>query len=250
MVSLAELESYCNRELQVAQFDDYCPNGLQVDAGRDVHRLVTGVTASQALIEQAVTKGVDAILVHHGYFWKGESPTLTGIKGQRIRTLMQHGISLFAYHLPLDSHPEFGNNRLLGDLLGLLEQQPPLLGKEMIWQGMLPEALSGEQFAELIEWKLERKPLHFAGNSNKIEKVAWCSGGAQSYLPLAARLGADAYISGEASEQTFHQAMELGIHYYAAGHHATERMGVMELGKILSKRFDIEPIFIEIPNPV
>lgn len=249
MVSPLEIEHYCNRELQVMQFDDYAPNGLQVDGGRDVSRLVTGVTASQALIDAAVKAEADTILVHHGYFWKGESPTLTGIKGRRIRTLMQQEISLLAYHLPLDAHPEMGNNRLLADVLGLVELQPPLLGKDMVWQGALLSALSGDELAELIEEKLARRPLHISGSRKKIKKVAWCSGGAQAYLPVAAMLGADAYISGEVSEQTYHQAIELGLHYYAAGHHATERMGVRALGNRLLEQFDIECIHVDIPNP-
>lgn len=250
MVSALEIERYCNRELQVTQFDDYAPNGLQVDGGRDVTRLVSGVTASQALIDAAVEAKAEAILVHHGYFWKGESPLLTGIKGRRIRTLMQNGISLLAYHLPLDAHPEIGNNRLLADQLGLIKLQPPHAGKDMVWQGVLPLAMAGEELAALIKNRLAREPLHIAGNDRLITRVAWCSGGAQAWLPLAADLDVDAYISGEVSEQTYHQAMESGLHYFAAGHHATESMGVGALGQRLSGQFGIECVYIDLPNPV
>lgn len=250
MVRLVELESYCNRELQITQFNDYCPNGLQVDAGRDVQRLVTGVTASQALIDEAVAQKADAILVHHGYFWKGESAPLTGIKGRRIRSLMQHGISLLAYHLPLDAHAELGNNRLLGEALGLINLVAPDISTDMVWQGVLPKALAGGQLAALIEQRIGRRPLHIAGSDRAISRLAWCSGGAQGYLTQAAEWGVDAFISGEVSEQTYHQAVELDIHYYAAGHHATERFGVNALGEHLARHFGIEHIPIDIPNPV
>jgi dinuclear metal center YbgI/SA1388 family protein len=248
MVSVAEIERYCNLELQVAQFEDYAPNGLQIDGGREVTRLVSGVTASQALIDAAVEVKADAILVHHGYFWKGEPQPLTGIKGRRIRTLMQHGISLLAYHLPLDAHLDMGNNRLLGDCLGLVEQQSPQ-GKGMVWQGTLPVPMSGGEFALLIEERLNRKPLFLSGGDSSIKKVAWCSGGAQGYLPLAAELGVDAYISGEVSEQSCHLAKELKVHYFAAGHHATERFGVNELANRLVDMFNVEHIPLDIPNP-
>ncbi len=249
MASVAEIERYCNLELQVAQFEDYAPNGLQIDGGQEVARLVSGVTASQALIDAAVEVKADAILVHHGYFWKGEPQPLTGIKGRRIRTLMQHGISLLAYHLPLDAHLDMGNNRLLGDCLGLVEQQSPQ-GKGMVWQGTLPESMSGDEFVRLIEERLNRKPLFLSGGDSSIQRVAWCSGGAQGYLPLAAELGVDAYISGEVSEQSCHLAKELKVHYFAAGHHATERFGVNELGNRLADMFNVEHIPLDIPNPV
>lgn len=249
MACVLEIERYCNLELQVAQFDDYAPNGLQVDGGHDVQRLISGVTASQALIDAAVAAKADAVLVHHGYFWKGESPTLTGIKGRRVRTLMQNGISLLAYHLPLDAHPVMGNNRQLADLLGFVDLQPPQLSKEMVWQGALLTAMTGDELAALIGERMARRPLHIAGSERKIKQVAWCSGGAQGYLPVAAKLGADAYISGEVSEQTYHQALELGIHYFAAGHHATEKMGVQALGVCLSNKFAVESIYVDLPNP-
>ncbi|MCF6282531.1 MAG: Nif3-like dinuclear metal center hexameric protein [Candidatus Polarisedimenticolaceae bacterium] len=250
MVNVLDIERYCNRELQVTQFDDYAPNGLQVDGGKEVTRLVSGVTASQALIDAAIEVKADAILVHHGYFWKGESPTLTGIKGRRIRTLMQHGISLLAYHLPLDAHLEFGNNRLLGDLLGIVDQQPPPPGTGLVWQGVLPAPMSGAEFSTLINERLSREPLHLSGGDGQIQKVAWCSGGAQGYLSRAAELGVDAYISGEVSEQTTHLARELNVHYFAAGHHATERLGVSELASRVAKVFHMAHFPIEIPNSV
>jgi dinuclear metal center YbgI/SA1388 family protein len=250
MVSVVEIERYCNLELQVTQFDDYAPNGLQVDGGRDVTRLVSGVTASQALIDAAIEVKAEAILVHHGYFWKGEPQPLTGIKGRRIRTLMQHGISLLAYHLPLDAHITLGNNALLGDCLGFIDTQPPNNEKSMVWQGQLPAPMSGDELAKLINERLDRQPLHLSGGDRLINRVAWCTGGAQGYLPVAAELGVDAYISGEVSEQTYHQAKELKVHYFAAGHHATERYGVKLLADNIANAFNVEHISLEIPNPV
>ncbi len=250
MASVLEIERYCNLELQIAQFEDYAPNGLQVDGGREVTRLVSGVTASQALIDAAVEVKADAILVHHGFFWRGEPQPLTGIKGRRIRTLMQHGISLFAYHLPLDAHLEMGNNRLLGECLGLSGIEAPSQSKDMVWQGTLPAPMTEAGFIRLIHEGLNRKPLHLPGGGELIQRVAWCSGGAQGYIVQAADMGVDAYISGEASEQTFHQAKELKVHYFAAGHHATERLGVGKLGNRLAKIFNVEHIPLEIPNPI
>ncbi len=250
MASVLEIEHYCNLELQIAQFEDYTPNGLQIDGGREVTRLVSGVTASQALIDAAVEVKADAILVHHGFFWSGEPQPLTGIKGRRIRTLMQHGISLLAYHLPLDAHLEMGNNRLLGECLGLNDIEAPGQSKDMVWQGQLPTPMREREFIRLIHERLNREPLHLPGGGDLIQRIAWCSGAAQGYIIQAADMGVDAYISGEVSEQTVHQAKEFNVHYFAAGHHATERLGVGKLGNRLAKIFNVEHIPLEIPSPV
>lgn len=249
MVELSRLHEYCNQLLNSEQVEDYCPNGLQVESGEQVSRLVTGVTACQALIDAAVAWRADALLVHHGYFWKGESPCIRGMKGRRIRSLIRHGISLLAYHLPLDAHPELGNNRQMARRLGL-EAAEAADPAGLIWQGRLPEPNSAQGLGRLIAERLGRDPLHLPGGPEPVLRLVWCSGAAEGFIERAASLGADAYISGEVSEQTPHQARELGIHYFAAGHHATERYGVQALGERLAAEFALEHRFIEIENPV
>lgn len=251
MINLYELERYCSDFLNADAFDDYCPNGLQVDAGTaDVRNMVSGVTASQALVDAAVEAEADLLLVHHGYFWRGEQQALTGIKGRRVRTLMRHGISLLAYHLPLDAHPVLGNNRLLGDLLGFVDATPVEEGSGLIWQTTLDSEQTPEGLGLLLESKLQRKPLHIEAVGRKIRRVGWCTGAAQSAIEQAAAIGLDAFITGEVSESTVHLACELGIHFYAAGHHATERYGAQALGQHLSEKFNINHRFIDVPNPV
>ncbi len=250
MVNVAELQAYCDSLLEVDRFDDYCPNGLQVEAGEAVQRLVSGVTACQALIDAAVDCGADALLVHHGYFWKGEPQALTGIKGRRIRHLMREGLSLLAYHLPLDAHPELGNNRQLADRLGFVDARPDDGRQGLFWQGRTAEPLSGTEMGTMIGERLKRQPLHIGPAERLIERIGWCTGAAQGAIGQAAELQLDAFVTGEVSEQTVHQARELGMHFFAAGHHATERYGIMALGDHLAGVFSIEHLFIDIPNPV
>jgi dinuclear metal center YbgI/SA1388 family protein len=250
MISADELESYCDGLLSSAQFEDYCPNGLQVEGTRQVRRLVTGVTASQALVGAALTEGADALLVHHGYFWKGESPRLVGMKGRRIRALMSAGVGLLAYHLPLDAHPELGNNRRLADRLGILDAAPTDRGRGLVWRGRLPAPMGASDVARRVGRALGRAPLHIAAHDRPIASLAWCTGAAQGFIEEAALLGVDAYLSGEVSEQTTHQARELGLDYFGAGHHATERYGVQALGEHLAERFGLEHCFLEVENPV
>ena len=252
MVELNELVSWCNHILNVKAFKDYCPNGLQVESSAQLHKIITAVTASQEAIDAAIAEKADAILVHHGYFWKGEPDVLTGIKGQRIKKLMQHNISLIAYHLPLDAHAMLGNNAALADLLkitvtGALD---PSEAYPIGNVGELVSAMTPEQLSQHILLCLGRQPLHLAGTSTIIKKVGFCTGGAQDYLYKAALQGCDAYISGEVSERTYHEAKELGIHYFACGHHATERGGVQRLGNAIAKQFDVEVKFIDYNNPV
>jgi len=249
MVSGAEIAVYCDQLLAAAEFDDFCPNGLQVEGSRPVRRLISGVTASLALLEAAQVAGADAILVHHGWFWKGESPCLTGLKGRRVRTLITSGAGLLAYHLPLDAHPELGNNRRLGDLLGMLAAEPTSAGHGLVWRGRLPAPLRGEELAARLGLALDRLPLHLPVREGPLNSLAWCSGAGQGFLPEAASLGVDAYLSGEISEPTAHLARELGLDYFAAGHHATERLGVQALGAHLADRFGIEHRFLDILNP-
>ena len=253
MAQLKSIVEYCNDLLRISEFRDYCPNGLQVEGKPEIRKLVSGVTACQALIDQAVEQQADAILVHHGYFWKNEEAVITGIKRNRIQKLLQHDISLLAYHLPLDAHGEFGNNITLGKVLKLDVEGCVTQGvaKDMLWYGRLPKALSASELSEHIGLCLGRSPLHLAGQVDKpIRTLGWCTGGAQHYIEEAAKLGLDAYISGEVSEQTFHLARELGIHFYAAGHHATESYGVQALAAHLREKFTIETEFVNIVNPV
>lgn len=253
MANLFEIRDYCNDLLSINLFDDYTPNGLQVQGRAEVKKIVVGVTACQALLEAAVKVNADMILVHHGFFWKGEDPCITGMKHQRIQTLLSHDINLFGYHLPLDAHKEIGNNAQLAKILGL-QVTGELEANEKINIGLvgeLDQAHDGGSLAEHIGLCLGRAPLHIASRSNqKIKKVAWVTGGAQNWFEYAARAGCDAFISGEVSEQTFHMAKELDIHYFAAGHHATERYGVQALGKHLAEKFELEYEFIDIDNPV
>ncbi len=231
------------------RFDDYCPNGLQVEACSEVRRIVTGVTASLALVEAAAEAGADLLVVHHGYFWKGEPLPLTGMKGRRVAALFRHGISLAAWHLPLDAHPELGNNALLGRRLGLGAMGPA--GDDgLLWGGTLESPLGLEALGRRVEEALGRRPLLLSGGEHPVSRLAWCTGAAQQFIERAAALGFDAFLSGEVSEATFHAARELGIHYLAAGHHATERYGVQALGERLAAEFGLEHRYIEIENPV
>lgn len=248
-----QLETYLDTLLESRQFKDYSPNGLQVEGRKQIRRLITGVTASQALLDEAVRLQADAILVHHGYFWGGESAQIRGMKKRRLQTLLQHDINLYAYHLPLDAHPVLGNNAQLARLLDIqvvrpLENDNP---RSLSLVGELAAPVSAEQFAQRLTSALGREPLLCIGQEGTpIRTVAWCSGGGQSYITLAAEQGIDAFFSGEVSEQTVHVAREMGIHFYAAGHHATERYGVKALGERLAAECGLEVLFIDIDNPV
>lgn len=252
MVELQQLVDYCDELLQAATFQDYCPNGLQVEGRARVRRIVSGVTASQALIEAAAQQQADLLLVHHGFFWKGEDARVTGMKRRRLGALLGSDISLLAYHLPLDAHPELGNNAQLARRLGLVEQGRfgTGAGAELACFGSLPEPLGVQQLGERIRQALGRAAQCIEAGAQPIRSLGWCSGAAQSYLEEAARRGLDAFISGEISEPTVHIAREYGIHYFAAGHHATERYGVQALGEHLAGRFAIEHSFVDIDNPV
>lgn len=250
-VDIFELVAAVDEYLHAAEFNDYCPNGLQVEASRRVNKIVTGVTASQALIERAVAEGADALLVHHGYFWKGEDQPITGMKAKRIGSLMRNKLSLIAYHLPLDAHALVGNNQQLAQVMGWQVTGAMQADKHPLGLvGTLSQPVTAEQFSQDLAQKLQHQPLYLAGHQRPIQKLAWCTGAAQGGLVRAAQLGVDAYISGEVSEQTLHQAQELGISYFAAGHHATERYGVKALGDWIAAKWPIECQFIDLPNPV
>ncbi len=252
MVNRDELVQYCDRLLDAVNFRDYCPNGLQVEGRDEVTHIVSGVTASQALIEAAVAQKADLLLVHHGYFWKGEDACITGIKRRRLKTLLDHEMNLLAYHLPLDAHPVLGNNACLAERLGVEitgwfgDGEGPALACEAV----IDPPLTGIQLGGRIGQALFREALHIEAGPAQIHRIGWCSGAAQGYLETAARRGLDAFISGEISESTVHIAREYGIHYFAAGHHASERYGVQALGEHLAGHFGIDHFFVDIDNPV
>jgi dinuclear metal center YbgI/SA1388 family protein len=248
-----ELEKYLEQLLKPSQIRDYAPNGLQVQGCEKITKIITGVTASQALINRAIDENANAIIVHHGYFWKNESYVIRGMKHQRIKALLDNDINLFAYHLPLDIHPILGNNAQLAKLLAINVTGPLELGNDLsvAIQGELSAACSGSTLAQKINEKLNRTCLHIAPPSNKkIKTIAWCTGGGQDYIELAAEQAIDAFISGEVSEKTTHIAHEMDIHFFAAGHHATERYGVKALGEYIAKEHDIDVVFVDIDNPV
>ncbi len=252
MVSRTKLSQELDTLLKVDLFKDYCPNGLQVEGCEEIQSLITGVTASKALIDKACEKNVDALLVHHGFFWKGENPTITGYRKDRIRELLKNDINLFAYHLPLDCHVTYGNNIQLAAHLDFKSSSAFSLNgvPNLLWQGQLNTPLSADEFKHYLNHRLSQPIIHLPGANEIIAKVAWCTGGAQKYIVDAASLGVDAFISGETSEQTTHLARELGIHYFGCGHHATERYGVEALGGYLANKFSLNHYFIDIPNPV
>lgn len=238
-----------NSFLQVSDFQDYCPNGLQVEGKSDVNVIVSGVTASESLIDAAIAYNADAILVHHGYFWRGEPAQVTGIKKTRLKKLLSHDISLLAYHLPLDAHPEVGNNVQLARVLNL-SITSYLDDKKLLPVVELAEPILLSDFVAHVSKSLGRNALLIGDDSKKIKTLAWCTGAAQSYMINAIEAGVDLYLSGEVSEQTYHLARESGTAYLSAGHHATERYGVQALGAWLARNFEIDHCYVELNNPI
>ena len=247
MVRRDELIAYCHEFLQVDCFHDYCPNGLQVEGNEHITHLLSAVTASQAAINECILRKADLLLVHHGYFWKNETPVLKGMKQRRIKALLGHDINLAAYHLPLDAHRQLGNNVLLAKQLGIRPKHF-FAANDLVLLGQV-KSHSGAEFKRHIYQALGREPLHI-GVERPINQVALCTGAAQAYLEDAIAQGADAFISGEISENTYHVAIENNVHYFAAGHHATERYGVQALGEHLAEKFDLLHEFFDEPNPV
>ncbi len=246
-----KLESILDQFLEPHLIKDYAPNGLQVEGCVQVEKVVTGVTACQALIDSAVEQEADAILVHHGYFWKGENQQICGMKRKRLKALLEHDINLYAYHLPLDVHPQVGNNVQLASLLGITVRRglEPWNNKSIALSGQFEQEITPDILVSRITNQLNRAPLFIDGGKKEIKTIAWCTGGGQDYIDLAAEQGIDAFISGEISERTVHSARELGIHYFAAGHHATERYGVKALGEWLAANHGLEVNFVDIDNP-
>jgi len=244
-----ELEAYLSQYLDVARFRDYSPNGLQVEGRAYVDRIATGVTASVELLASAIDSGADAIIVHHGYFWRGDDARIVGMRRRRIAMLIEANVNLFAFHLPLDAHAQVGNNATLAAHLGF--QVHGQFGDQNIgYYGEITSAPTLSELAERVERRLERKPLVVGDESRLVRRIAWCTGAAQSYIEEAVALGVDAFLTGEASEQTVHVARETGIAFISAGHHATERYGIHALGGHLAREFGLEHRFIDVPNPV
>ena len=252
MAKLQDIIQWCDQTLKSTEFKDYAPNGLQIEGKTEVRKILAAVTASQDAIDAAIRENADLLLVHHGYFWKGEASPITGMRGKRIKSLIQHDISLLAYHLPLDSHPSLGNNAAIADLLKLerIEALDPSERHPIGNIGYLNQPMPVEEFKKFVSEKLKFDAIHLPADKNMIEKVGFCTGGAQDFIVKAAEQGCDAYISGEVSERTFYEAKELGVHYFACGHHATERYGVQRLGQAISEQFDIEYVYFELNNPI
>jgi dinuclear metal center YbgI/SA1388 family protein len=244
------IASYLAEQLAVSRYRDYCPNGLQVAGVRPIRRLAVAVTATRAVIEAAAAHGADALLVHHGFFWKGEDPCLVGVRRERIAALLRDGMALFAYHLPLDTHPEWGNNAQLGRRLGwrvtgAFAGDPPIA-----LEGELDTPLTASEFGASLAHALGREPMWIPGGGHSVGRIGWCTGAAQDLIEAAAARGLDTFVSGEISERTVHIAREAGIHYFAAGHHATETLGVRALAAHLAERFGLTWQYEEIDNPV
>lgn len=257
LVSRQMLNQWLNQALEITNFKDYAPNGLQLQGKPFIKKVVTGVTASKALLERAAQLQADAIIVHHGWFWKNEDPCITNMKYERIAYAIQQEFNVFAYHLPLDAHPIWGNNAQLARVLGLrvntVDNKPETCGQgNLVWLGSPPDGIEKlgalEQHLATI---LQRKPLFIGNKEKSISRIAWCTGGAQSFFEEAIAAGAEAFITGEASEQNFHIANETGVAFFGAGHHATERYGVQALGQALQEAFpSLEVVFVDLPNPI
>lgn len=244
-----DLARYLDGLLDANRVEDYCPNGLQVEGRAEITRVVSGVTASVALIEAAASAGADALLVHHGYFWRGEDPRLVGTRRRRIELLLGAGLNLFAYHLPLDLHPALGNNAQLAARLGFVtggragEQ-------DLVWHGEPESRCSLAELAARVQALLGRTPMVIGDLAREVRRIAWCTGAAQGYFETALALGVDAYLTGEISEQHVHLARESGVAFIAAGHHATERYGVQAVGEHLAATFGLHHAFIDVASPV
>ncbi|ENV46623.1 YbgI/family dinuclear metal center protein [Acinetobacter brisouii CIP 110357] len=252
MAQLQDILQWCDQTLLSSEFKDYAPNGLQIEGKADVKKIVCAVTASLDAIDAAIEAQADLLLVHHGYFWKGEPAPITGMRGARIKKLIQHDISLVGYHLPLDAHPSLGNNAAIAELLEFenIQALNPNDRHPIGNIGYLKQAVSAEAFKQQLSDVFNREIIHLPSTTEKIQKIGFCTGAAQDFITQAAEQGCDAYISGEVSERTFYEARELNVHYFACGHHATERYGVQRLAQALSKQFDVETIYYEQDNPI
>ncbi len=248
MTTRDELESYLSTLLEIDRFKDYGPNGLQVEGKPSITKLVSGVTASLAFIEAAAAAGADALLVHHGLFWRGQNGRLTGWLKQRVALLMACELNLFAYHLPLDAHAEFGNNAQLGARLKFTAEGR-FGEQELGFVGRPAQPLTAAALSALLQFRLGRAPVLVEGDGRLLKRVAWCTGGAQGYFEAAIAAGADAYLTGEISEPQAHIARETGVAFFACGHHATERYGAPAVAAHVAQLFELEHEFIDVENP-
>ncbi|MEO7151072.1 MAG: Nif3-like dinuclear metal center hexameric protein, partial [Burkholderiaceae bacterium] len=247
MVERSRIEAHLDRLLDVGHFKDYGPNGLQVEGKPEVRRIVSGVTASLALIETAIAARADALLVHHGLFWRGQDGRIVGWLRRRVALLMAHDINLFAYHLPLDAHPELGNNAGFGRRLGLVADAR-FGDQELGFVGSVGTPLDLSALERRVASQTGRTPVVVPGDGRQIRRVGWCTGGAQGYFEAAMAAGADAFLTGEISEPQAHLARETGVAYLACGHHASERDGAAAVGAHLAREFGLEHEFIDLPN--
>ena len=249
MAARNQIETTLNTLLAADSFNDYGPNGLQIEGAAQVRRIVSGVTASLDLIDAAIADGADAILVHHGLFWRGQDGRLVGWLGERVRRLMAHRINLFAYHLPLDAHAEFGNNAQFGLRLGLVADAR-FGEQELGFAGSAGDNVSVAALAARAQAALGgRAPLVLPGDGRALARIGWCTGGAQGYFEAAIAAGVDAFLTGEVSEPQAHLARETGVAFLACGHHATECFGAPAVAAHVAGVFGIEHRFIEITNP-
>lgn len=243
-----EITSYSNKLLAIDKFNDYCPNGMQIEGKKNIKKIITAVSVNLELINKAIAAKTDLILVHHGIFWENDNKSITGPLRNKIALLLKNNINLIAYHLPLDAHPKLGNNIELARILNIKNASP--IGDTLIWQGEFENKMSLDDLSMLITNRLNRKPLIFSPKDKIVKKIAWCSGAAQNYIDKIIDMDFDAYLSGEVSERIPHLAVENNVAYISAGHYATEKYGVQALGKHLSAKFNIEHEFIDIYNIV
>jgi dinuclear metal center YbgI/SA1388 family protein len=250
-ISRTELTDYLYNYLKVDEFNDYCPNGIQFEGKSEINKIVTGVSASVDLFEKAIEKKSDAIITHHGLIWEFERPIYKGGYKKRVKLLIEHDINLYGFHLPLDAHEKVGNNAVIARTLGLKNIKPFGEYKDQ-YIGMRGELdnMQADVFFELIRSKINEDLIVFAFGPDKIKNVGIISGGAQKEVNQAVDDKLDVYLTGEVTEYTLHYVKEEGIHFVAAGHHATERFGIQALGDHLKKHFDIEVEYIDIPNPI
>ena len=250
MVQRSELVHLCNQLLQPQLFKDYCPNGLQVEGRSEVKKIVSGVTASRALIEAAIAEGADTLLVHHGLFWRGQDGSVSGWMKQRLALLLAHDINLLAYHLPLDAHEQWGNNAQLGLQMGW-ETLDRFGDQRLGWLGAPINGVTDPASMQTaLEHKLGRVPVAVIPDATRsIKRIAWCTGGAQSWFEAAVAAGADAFVTGEISEPQAHLAQETGVAFFACGHHATERYGAPALAAHVASELGLAHQFIDISNP-
>ncbi|WAI18542.1 MAG: Nif3-like dinuclear metal center hexameric protein [Buchnera aphidicola (Acyrthosiphon caraganae)] len=241
------LEDIINKKLSSNQHNDIVPNGLQIEGTKTVNKIITGVTACQALLDKALFYNADTIIVHHGYFWKNESRYIHNMQRKRLKTILSNNINLYSWHLPLDIHPELGNNAQIAKKLNICTRGNIL---PYVFWGTIKNQMNGFEFAKKIEKKFKKYPIHLHENAPLyINRIAWCSGRGQSFIKQACKFGIDAFLTGEISEETTHIARELGVHFFSLGHHATEKDGIKSLGKWLHKKYNLCVDFIDIHNP-